>query len=492
MEAAHGSTPSPFSMNPFRSCPPALAAMAFLVWVGVHPAAIAEAKPNVLFLFADDQAFSTIHALGNDEIETPNLDRLVARSTTFTHAYNMGSWSGAVCVASRTMLNTGRFIWRAQATDLEQARAEEVLWSQLLNRAGYDTYFTGKWHVRLDANRIFTVANHIRPGMPKQTPEGYDRPREGEPDPWDPADPKFGGFWEGGRHWSEIVADDAENYLETAAADDDPFFLYVAFNAPHDPRQSPREYLERYPAERISLPANFVPEYPFNEAMKSGRKLRDERLAPFPRTEHAVRIHRREYYAIITHLDTQIGRILDALEASGEGDDTYVFYSADHGLAVGEHGLIGKQNMYDHSLRVPLLLSGPGVPNGIRNESPVYLQDIMATTLDLAEAPRPEHVEFRSLLPLLEGESDGYESIYGAYLDSQRAIIHGRHKLIVYPRVPVALLFDLQTDPHETENLAKNPENLPLVKELFRRLVELQEEMGDDLDLEPVFPQLAS
>src|SRR5690349_191701 len=106
----------------------------------------AAAKPNILFLFSDDQTYEAIHALGNDEIHTPHLDRLVKRGTTFTHAYNQGGWSGAVCVASRTMITTGRFLWHAEAIHraLEPERAAGRLWPQLLKGAGYDTYMTGK------------------------------------------------------------------------------------------------------------------------------------------------------------------------------------------------------------------------------------------------------------------------------------------------------------------------------------------------------------
>ncbi len=447
-------------------------------------------QPNFLFIFADDQCYDTIRELGNEEIETPHLDRLVKDGTTFTHTYNMGSWSGAVCVASRTMLNTGRFIWRANRANLNQMQNDGQMWSQRLGSAGYDTYFTGKWHVKASTEKIFDISRHVRPGMPKQTQEGYNRPIDGQPDPWSPYDPKFGGFWEDGTHWSEIVADDATDYLNVAAGIDAPFFMYVAFNAPHDPRQSPKSFVDRYPLSKIAMPVNFVPEYPFNEAMKSGRGLRDEKLAPFPRTENAVKVNRQEYYAIITHMDREIGRILDGLEASGKVDDTYVFFSADHGLAVGQHGLMGKQNMFDHSLRVPLIVKGPGVSKGARNDERVYLQDIMATTLDLAGIEKPEDVEFRSLMPVLEGKAKGYEAVYGAYLDGQRAVIEGDWKLVLYPKVPVALLFDLKKDPHETTDLAEDPENLPIVKRLFSRLLTLQAEMEDELKLDAVYPQL--
>ncbi|NJN05568.1 MAG: sulfatase-like hydrolase/transferase [Rhodobacteraceae bacterium] len=325
-------------------------------------------RPNVLFLLTDDQRPDTIAALGNRHIKTPALDQLVRRGTTFTRAYNMGSWSGAVCVASRTMLITGRSVWNANsiynATDKE--RQAGVLWPQLMAEAGYRTYFTGKWHIKTDAEKCFDVARHVRPGMPKDTPNSYNRPPATGEDTWSPYDTSLGGFWEGGKHWSEVVADDAVDYLGDAKQAGKPFFMYIAFNAPHDPRQAPKEYVDRYPLDRIAVPKNFIPQYPHMEEIGSGTKLRDEKLGPFPRTEHAVKVHRQEYYALITHLDAQIGRILDTLDQSGQADSTWIFFTADHGLAVGHHGLFGKQNMYDHSVRVPFIVAGPGVAKNKR------------------------------------------------------------------------------------------------------------------------------
>ena len=469
------------------------AALLFLAPTGVRAAD--ESKPNFVFIFADDQCYETIAAFGHTDIDTPNLDRLVKAGTTFTHAYNMGSYSGAVCVASRNMLNTGRFLWHAQRlhNQAEQERQAGRFWSEYLKRAGYGTYFTGKWHVQAKADKAFDHASHVRPGMPNQTETGYNRPLPGKPDPWSPSDPKFGGFWQGGKHWSEIVADDSVGYLEQASKQDEPFFMYLAFNAPHDPRQSPQEYVDRYPLERIKLPQNFLPEYPYKDAMKCSPSLRDERLAPFPRTEHAVKVHRQEYYAIITHMDEQIGRILDAIEKSGKADNTYIFFSADHGLAVGHHGLFGKQNLYDHSVRVPLLMAGPGIAANKRIDAPVYLQDIMPTTLELAGVDKPKHVQFNSLLPLATGKADqsAYDAIYGAYLDAQRAVTVGQHKLILYPSIKKIRLYDLKADPQEMRDLAEQPESAQVIKRLFARLLELQQETGDTLELAKAFPELA-
>ena len=460
----------------------------------LHAAEAAGSKPNVLFLFADDQTFAAIREFGLTDIDTPNLDRLVRTGTTFTHAYNMGSWSGAVCIASRTMLVTGRSLYDAGGIEksLNAESERGVLWPQLMKQAGYRTYFTGKWHVKIDTEKIFDVVRHQRPGMPRTNKDDHNRPIEGQPDTWDAADQTLAGFWEGGKHWSEIVADDAIDYVSDASRREEPFFMYVAFNAPHDPRQSPQEYLDRYPLDRIELPATFQPEYPYKEEMGAGVKLRDEQLAPFPRTSYAVRVHRREYYALVTHLDTQIGRVLDALDASGQADNTWVFFTADHGLSVGQHGLLGKQNMYDHSLRVPFMVVGPGVPKNHRMPAPIYLQDVMPTTLALAGVKSPEHVFYHSLLPQISGQQGDshYPVILGSYLDKQRAVVRDGWKLILYPDAKVARLYHVELDHLELEDRAGEITQLERQRRLFAELLKLQTELGDELELRTAYPQL--
>jgi arylsulfatase A-like enzyme len=445
-------------------------------------------KPNILFLFADDQCHEALGAFGS-EVRTPHLDRLARGGVTFVNAYNQGAWHGAVCVASRTMLLTGRQLWNArcvEATLGEEAKARR-LWPQYLEKAGYDTYMSGKWHISTSVTDIFGTVAHKRPGMPNQTKAGYNRPTSTEDyaTGWKPWDKENRGYWKGGKHWSEVLADDGIGFLQQAAGKDTPFFMYLAFNAPHDPRQSPKEYVDRYPLDSIKIPKNYLPEYPYKDDIGCSSGLRDERLAPFPRTEYAVKVNRQEYYAIITHMDDQIGRILDALEASGKKDSTYIFFTADHGLAVGHHGLIGKQNMFEHSVKPPLILYGPGLPAGKRIEAPVYLQDIMPTTLELAGVPKPAHVQFKSLLPLIRGETQkNYDAIYGAYkTDLQRMVRKGDYKLIYYPKIKKTLLFNLENDPDEMHDLAADPNYAPKIKELFQTLKILQKDTGDTLEI---------
>ena len=440
----------------------------------------AKSAPNILFIFADDQAYDTLGALGTTAVKTPNLDKLINGGVHFTHTYNMGAWGGAVCVASRAMLNSGAFLNRANACVKKNPH-----WSQMMKQAGYKTYMTGKWHVP-GAPR-FDVVKDVRPGMPKAVSSGYNRPKDPQhyASGWKPWDKANGGFWQGGTHWTQVVGDNSVEFLKQAAKDDAQFLMYLAFNAPHDPRQAPKEYVDMYPLDSLKVPDNFMPMYPFKDKIGCGKGLRDEKLAPFPRTEYAVKVNRQEYFACITYVDVQVGRILEALKETGKADNTYVIYTADHGLAVGRHGLLGKQNMYEHSMRPPFIMSGPGLKPGTRIDTPIYLQDAMATALELAGAKRPDYVEFKSLMPLIRGERKvQYESIYGKYMNSQRMIMKDGWKLMMYPSAGKERLYHLKEDPLEMKDLRDDPKHATVVRDLKAAYEELRKQMGDDLDVD--------
>ena len=174
-----------------------------------------------------------------------------------------------------------------------------------------------------------------------------------------------------------------------------------------------------------------------------------------------MRRHIAEYYAMITHLDAETGRLLDALEERGLADDTIIVMAGDNGLAVGQHGLMGKQNLYEHSVRVPLIFAGPGVPSGETRDSYAYLLDIFPTLCDLTGLPVPDSVTGRSLAPALADPAHhARERLYLAYWDSQRAIKDRRYKLIEYRAGdgPVTQLFDLEADPWEMSDLSRHPD----------------------------------
>lgn len=446
-------------------------------------------RPNFLFIFTDDQRYDMINAVGNTEVQTPNLDRLVQSGATFTHAYNMGAWNGAVCVASRAMMISGLAVWDAMAQEknFRQWADEGKFWPQLLEKSGYETYMTGKWHVKVNAENVFQNVVHVRPGMPNQTPEGYDRPKSKADTTWQPWDKKYGGFWKGGKHWSEVLADDALDFLEKAEKSENPFMMYLAFNAPHDPRQAPKKYVDMYPVESIALPPSHMDMYPYKDSIGLSEKLRDEALAPFPRTAYSVRKNIQEYYASITHMDAQVGKILDALEATGKMENTYILFTSDHGLAVGHHGLMGKQNMFDHSVRPPLLIVGPGIPKNSRYDQQVYLQDVSATIMDLAGVEKPERTVFNSLMPYINKDTaSSYSAIYSSYLDLQRMVRTDSHKLIVYPKLKKVLLFDLENDPHELKDQSENLAYKKIKEDLSEKLLQLQKEFNDPLDISAI------
>jgi choline-sulfatase len=448
------------------------------------------AKPNFLFLIADDLTHNAIRAIGgvgDTEVETPNLDRLVHAGCAFTHCFHQGAWLGAVCVASRSMLNSGLSAFRVQK------RMEQVpLWGQTMGANGYRTAIVGKWHLSKPAlDRSFQNRDTVfLGGMYESGLEAYNRPAPGNT--WTPWDTSLKGQWlhsgafqkgaDTVKHSARIWAECAAERLTEMAAKDDPFFLYVGFTSPHDPRQAPKEFCDKYPADRVAVPANYLPEHPFDQG---DHKVRDEILAPFPRSRQAVQVHRSEYYAHVTYLDHQIGLILDALEKSGKAASTYVIFTSDHGLAVGQHGLMGKQSMYDHSTRIPLLVSGPGIPKGKRVDALVYQHSVYATTCELAGIPVPKTVEFPSLAGWLKGgkvaDRAKNESVFCYYRDFQRCVRTDRYKLILYPQAGRTQLFDLKKDPWETRDLAADPRHAAVRSRLAAMLAKHRADLEDPL-----------
>jgi arylsulfatase A-like enzyme len=430
-------------------------------------------RPNVLVLFADDQRADSIAGLGNAHIRTPNLDRLVSQGTAFTRAYCMGSLQGAVCVPSRAMLLTGRTLFHVK-DDL----AGQPTWPEAFAKSGYTTFFTGKWHNQeASALRVFQRGKAVfigGMGDPYQLPIQDIRDNR-----------QFVNKRLSGEHSVKLFADAAAEFIRGQAGKG-PFLCYVPFNSPHDPRVAPPSYQERFHANPPPLPANFLPQHPFDNG---ALVLRDEELAPWPRTPDIVRRHLADYYAAIEFLDAQVGRILDALKESGQYENTLIVVSADHGLAIGSHGLFGKQNLYEHSMRAPLIMAGPGVPRGLRTDGMCYLLDIFPTLGELAGIPPPEGSEGESLVSILKGQGkSGRDSIFTAYADVQRAIRDDRWKLIIYPKINKAQLFDIKGDPVELHDLANDPDRAGEVKRLTALLRQWQERLNDHAPLSSAKP----
>jgi len=464
-------------------CVGTMACWMLVVAAGQHVEAKEAAGPkrlNVLFLLADDQRFDTIHALGNELIQTPHLDRLAQRGFVFTNNYVMGSMNPAVCLPSRAMAMSGRTLWRVPGT-LQGV----PIWPEVMRQAGYVTFGTGKWHNGpASYARGFAQGGAIFfGGMSDQfkVPIFDFDPTGKYPEKNRRIGDKFS---------SEMFADMAIGFLRNHRGPE-PFFLYVSFTAPHDPRTPPGEYATVYDPQKMEVPKNFLPEHPFDNGEL---RIRDELLAPFPRTPEVVREHIAAYYGMISHLDAQVGRILKTLEETGHADDTLIIYSSDNGLALGQHGLLGKQNLYDHSTRMPLIFAGPGVSRG-QSDALVYLYDLFPTVCQMAGLETPEGVEGRSLAPVMRGQkSKVRDYVMGEYRHFQLMVRDPQWKLIKYDvkGEKHTQLFDLASDPWEMTNRADDPACQSHRQRLEALLEKARREAEDPVDFNAKNPQPGS
>lgn len=408
-------------------------------------------RPNVLVILTDDQRFSTIHALGNQEIITPNMDKLVREGTAFTQAHIQGGLSGAICCPSRAMLMSGRDLFHLHK-DGAYVPSTDTTFPELFRANGYITFETGKWHQdEACYNRSFTTGDNIMfGGMNPPETGGQYRPRLHH---YDSSGQYKTPFW--GEDFSSIYfADAAVDFLHWQQDSRQPFLMYVAFTSPHDPRTPPTWYGHSYRPEDVSLPADYLPEHPFDNGELV---IRDETLLPFPRPKEAVRTEIAKYYSMISEVDYQIGRILDALKQTGRDKNTIIVFAGDNGLAVGEHGLLGKQNPYECSIRVPLVFAGKGIPADKRINGYVYLNDIYPTLCEMTGIKAPHTVEGQSMAGAFSKQGlKGRDHVFFAYLNLQRAVVKDGFKLVRYNvnGQDHLQLFDLKADPYELRNLA--------------------------------------
>ena len=420
-----------------------------------HTKAKTTSAKNVIILYSDDQTFRTIQALGNKEIKTPNLDKLVRSGLTFQQAHVMGGHQGAVCIPSRAMLMTGRYVNRLPG-DGNVIPDSLMSLPEVLRQKGYTTFHTGKWHSDKNSYaRMFSKADHIFFGgmhFPKEGGQEHPRVNHFDPTGKYPVEKSFLSE----TYSSLLYAQTAIDFLSSQEAKEKPFFCYVAFTSPHDPRTPTAKFAKAYDPAKISLPPNFLPEHPFNNG---DLNVRDENLLPHPRTEIAVKEDIAAYYGMISELDEQVGRIMSTLEKEGLKENTLIVFAGDNGLAMGQHGLLGKQNLYEHSIRVPMIFSGPGIPKNVRNNSFVYLSDIAPTIYDYLKIKAPKTVEAKSLQMIIRNPTKAVrEQIYNVYGHWSRSLkTKDGYKLIVYnvAGVLTTQLFNLKSDPWEKHNLAQ-------------------------------------
>jgi len=431
-------------------------------------------QSNVLILFADDMRADTIASLGNPNIQTPNLDRLVHAGLAFNRAYMQGGLNGATCVPSRAMLLSGKSLFR-----IDEKLMRDDTWPAAFGRSGYTTFMSGKWHNGKESlGKSFQIARGVfAGGMTDPMKAKLSDLTDGKLD-----EPKLAP-----RHACEIFADETIRFIKEHKGG--PFFCYVPFDAPHDPHIVPDDFPIHYDPAKIPTPPNFLPEHSFDNGEMV---IRDERLLPWPRTPEEVRGMIAEYYRYISYLDVQIGRVLDALEASPYAKNTIVVFCADSGVARGSHGLLGKQNCYEHSMRVPLIFSGPGIPAGKRTDAMCYLFDVLPTLGRLCGITAPatsEGIDFSATLH--DPTKPARTRMLLAYKNVQRAYRDKRWKLIRYPLVGQTQLFDLQNDPQELADLAENPKYASKITKMVKQMKRQQEHFGDDAPLEVTNPKPA-
>ncbi len=453
-----------------------LALFSTLVIHGAHLCWAEEnTRPNIVLLFADDQRADTISGHGNPHIQTPNLDQLAREGFSFRRNYCAGSFSGAVCVASRAMLMTGQHWMNLPSQRPASNWGDAITLPTLLkSKAGYESFIIGKWHNgRGTLNQSFSNGRSVyMGGMANHADFQVQDLVDGKLSPKRAADGCS----------STVFADDAVEFIENVKSDQ-PFFLYVAFMAPHDPRNPPEEYREIYYQKRPPLPKNFLPVHPFQNAPQA-TSGRDEGLAPWPRTREIISDQLCEYYGLVTHLDEQVGRVLQALEDNGLAQDTIVIYTADHGLAMGSHGLLGKQNIYEQSMRCPLILRGPGVPRGKSSNALTYVHDLYSTVCKFTNVEIPTSVDSQALNSIIEGRHKTVrDSLFLPFQDNQRAVRNGNLKLHIYPQINHSLLFDLANDPHELTNLADDPAYQDDFVEMHVLMDEWRNRLGDPYPL---------
>ena len=427
----------------------------------------AQKKPNFLFVIVDDQSPLDLRIYNpRSTLDTPNIERLAKEGMVFDRAFHMGAWVGGVCTPSRHMVMSGRTVWHIpdkpgrvmnpHVKDPKKVPPDLANYSlpAVFNAAGYDTMRTCKnGNSYEDANKLFKTRK--------------DASRRGATD-------ATGSHWHG-----QQVIDYLTEREETKKTK--PFLIYYGFSHPHDVRDGKPELLKKYGAtnhtdqnrlppanpRQPGLPINWLPLHPFDHGHTTVRDEVSVKGVWENRDERTIRNEMGREYACSENIDIQIGRVLDKLEEMGELENTYVIYTADHGMAIGRHGLQGKQNLYDHTWRVPFVVKGPGIEKGTRAPGNIYLLDVLVSLCELASIEVPSTSEGLSFKPVLMGiREQTRDSVYGVYCGGERpgirSVQKGNWKLIKYQTSKTGLkhtqLFNLKENPFEFIKEHQDPE----------------------------------
>lgn len=465
-------------------CFGSFAAIALLWFVAVGRAA---ERPNVLIICADDHAPYVCGAYGNQQVHTPNIDRLAAEGMRFDRAY----CNSPVCTASRQSFLTGRYPRTIGVTQLKTALPEgEVTLAELLSAAGYHTRALGKMHfnsrllhgfeqhVDVAAHRAFLRRNGGAKPIPADVAVlGKWRPFR------DPAEVWLNGFY---RPYAAVdedmlstfLAHRAEEYLKSAAGDA-PFFMIVSFREPHSPFHFPIEFRGRHNPRSFPV-AKIGPEDDW-QIPAIFRHLTDEQKQGIVAA----------YYTSVEFLDENVGRVMDALRKSGHAEDTLVIYLGDHGYMLGQHGRFEKHCMYEPAVRSPLIFRDASrISPGSSTDALVEFVDLVPTVLERCGVEVPHSVQGRSLLPLLTGQTNHHrDQVVVEYSENEEAMIRTKRWKLIYttgnrqrndgyktdlplPPQQKVRLYDVENDPAEMHNVAGNPRHARRVADLLKRLAD--------------------
>jgi len=427
---------------------------------------LAAERPNIVILFTDDQQYDCYGANGRSEVQTPVLDRLAERGVRFTNAHAALS----LCSPSRAAVLTGRY---GSANGVERLgsrlRLGETTFANDLKQAGYLTLFSGKWHL-------------------KKTPEelGFDRTCS---------------FYGNGTYFGREVNDEGQtrfpqehvdmycakksaDMIRDAAKQDKPFVLFHCTQLPHmngkNGWPAAQRFKDLYATTRMPLPENWNDDLRDKPAYLKTVRNRERAIAFGYDKPENVRSHARDYYSVVSEMDSFLALVLDTVKETKLDDNTYVIFASDNGWMLGDHGMSSKVLPFTASTRVPLVISGPGINQGIC-DTPALNIDLTATILDMAGVSATAQLHGKSLLPIIKGEQPDRTIVHeclGGFgrNDPFLAAITGRWLYIQtlakddHETITFEELYDKDRDPDEMMNLANSLEHAANLKALRAKI----------------------
>lgn len=437
---------------------------------------------NLLFILGESHAPDLIGAIGHPAIKTPNLDRLVSSGMLFDAAY----CASPLCVPARAALATGRFPHETGYWESSMAYDGSTdSWMKRLRGAGYETVGIGKMHYRSDDDdngfSRFIETMHIADGIGDLVGAlRYDGQEPTYQGLWDIWTSRYGaGDDNPYRLYDERIAGEAVNWLKNDAQSiDRPWALSVHFIAAHAPFVTPQGFQSMYDPATIPPPIRFSreqrPDHPSIQHVRN--TVCHESDVPL---DHVQEL-RAAYFATVSYLDSLVGQVLDTLDEQGLAEDTLIVYTSDHGFSLGDHYIFGLFHMFEESLKVPLIMAGPGIPAASTMKTPVSHTDLYPTFLEACGVPltdKEQQFGGQSLWPLIDGRGQSDKSVFAEYHGTATktggyVLRDGSYKLIHFVGL-TPQLFDLSVDPEEAYNLAEDPQFAQVLEKMMNRLCEI-------------------